>query len=297
MRNGRLFVALAVSLVVAAIEIVGGIRAQSLGLIADAVHAGTDAAAVALALGASFVALRPANRRKTFGYGRIEVLGAVLNGGLLLAVTGLIAFNAVLRIAHPLHPQGVTIAIVSAVALAGNLIAGFLLVRAAGASLNMRAAFLHVCGDVLGSAAVLGGGVLIAFLHRAWIDPLLTLFVCAIVVAGVAHMLRDAADILLEAAPRGFDVRELEREIEKLPQVNDVHDLHVWTIGTGAHALSAHVVLAAEHAAEASVVVQRVRGLARERFDVTHSTLQVESEHCDPEGEVVCVPLDEAQSS
>ncbi|HEY9085670.1 MAG TPA: cation diffusion facilitator family transporter [Candidatus Tyrphobacter sp.] len=294
-RNGRLFGALVVSLVVAVVEIAGGIRAGSLGLIADAVHAGTDAIAVMLALAASFVAMRPANRRKTYGYGRMEVLGAVLNGGLLLGVTAVIAFSAVQRIAHPVHPQGEIMATVSAIALVGNITAGILLVRGAGSSLNMRAAFLHVTGDALGSSAVLAGGLLIVVSHRAWIDPALTLFVCAIVVAGVLHMLREAADVLLEAAPRGVDVGEVERAIEALPEVADVHDLHVWTIGSGEHALSTHLVLAEGRSAEASAVLQTVRSLARGRFGVTHVTLQVEAEHCDPEGKVVCVPLEEAQ--
>jgi cobalt-zinc-cadmium efflux system protein len=290
MRRGSLYGALGVSLVVAAIEIVGGIRAQSLGLVADAVHAGTDAIAIGIMLFAHFVSARPANMRKTFGYGRLEVLGAVFNGALLLGVTGLIAYGAVQRLQHPLHPQGTAMAAISAVALCGNLTAGVLLLKGARANLNLRGAFLHVTGDAMGSFAVLIAGVLIVFTHRAWLDPVFTLVVCAIVVAGVMHMLREALDILLEAVPRGVDLREVKRAIASVSGVAGVHELHVWTIGSGANALSAHVLLRDPSGAAALTVLNDVRALVRDRFAVTHVTLQVEAEHCDHTGQVVHVP-------
>jgi cobalt-zinc-cadmium efflux system protein len=290
MRNGRLVAAFAVSLVVATVEIAGGIRAQSLGLVADAVHAGTDALAIAVMLLASYLAMRPANRRKTFGYGRIEVLGAVFNGALLLCITALIAYGAVQRLAHPLHPQGPLMAGVSAFALCGNLAVGFILVRAARANLGVRGAFLHVAGDAMGSFAVMVGGLLIAWTHRAWIDPLLSLLVCVIVVAGVLHMLRESLDILLEAVPRGIDWHEIEDAILSVRGIAEVHELHIWTIGAGAHALSAHAFLV--DGSDAAQCLVEVRSLLRERFGITHVTLQMEREHCDPKGEAVCVPLE-----
>ncbi len=290
MRKSRLVAALAVSLVVAAIEIAGGIRAQSLGLIADAVHAGTDALAMSLMLLAALLAMRPANRRKTFGYGRCEVLGAVFNGALLLGITALVAYGAVQRIMHPLHPQGSLMAAVSFFALCGNLTAGFLLMQAARTNLGARGAFLHVAGDAMGSFAVMIGGLLILWTHRAWIDPLFSLVVCAIVVAGVLHMLREALDILLEAVPRGIDARVVEDAIRCVDGVAEVHELHIWSIGAGAHALSAHVFLS--EGADAVRCLQSVRALLRERFSITHVTLQIEREHCDPKGEAVCIPLE-----
>jgi cobalt-zinc-cadmium efflux system protein len=290
MRIGSLVAALAVSLVVAVAEIAGGIRAQSLGLVADAVHAGTDALAISVMLTASFLALRPANRRKTFGYGRIEVLGAVFNGALLLGITALIAYGAVQRFAHPLHPQGLLMAIVSVFALCGNLIAGYLLAQSARANLGVRGALLHVGSDAMGSFAVMIGGLFIAWTHHAWIDPMLSLIVCAIVVAGVLQMLREALDILLEAVPRGIDAHAVEQAILSCSGVAEVHELHIWTIGAGAHALSAHVFLA--EGADAPRALDAVRMLLRERYGITHVTVQMEREHCNPEGEAVCVPLE-----
>lgn len=289
MRHDRLYGALGVSLVVAAIEIAGGIRAQSLGLVADAVHAGTDALAIAIMLFALYVSRRPANASKTFGYGRLEVLGAVFNGALLLGVTALIAYGAVQRLQHPLHPQGPAMAAISAFAFCGNLLAGVLLLQGAHANLNLRGAFLHVTGDALGSLAVLLAGVLIAFTHRAWLDPLFTLIVCAIVIAGVMHMLREALDILLEAVPRDLDLREVEGAITSVAGVGGVHELHLWAIGSGANALSAHVLLEDASGSGSLAVLNGVRSLVRDRFAVTHVTLQVEAEHCDPTGQVVCV--------
>lgn len=274
MRRSRLGAALAISLAVAAMEIAGGVRAQSIGLIADAMHAATDAVAIGITLLAAYVAMRPANRRKTFGYGRVEVLGAVFNGALLLFITALVAYGAVERLMHPLHPKGETMAAVAAIALVGNLAAGFLLLYGARLSLNTRGAFLHVAGDAMGSFAILVAGLLVALTHRVWFDPLFSLVVCAIVVAGVAHMLREALDVLLEGVPRGVDVTEVERAMLAVEGVAAVRELHIWTIGAGAAALSAHVLIARN--ADAVRVLRDAQAKLRDRFAVTHVTLQLE---------------------
>lgn len=292
MLQPRLVAALVVSMVVAAVEVAGGIRAQSLGLVADAVHAGTDALAITVMLVASFGATRPANRRKTFGYGRVEVLASIFNGTLLLGITAGIAYSAFGRLAHPLHPQGQVMAAISAFALCGNVFAGWLLSHSAALNLNARGAFLHVAGDAMGSLAVVVAGALVALTHRAWFDPAFTLVVCAIVVAGVLHMLREALDILLEGVPRGVDVAEVERSIGSVAGVAQVHALHLWVIGANENALSAHVLLREAAGESAMRVLSDVRRIVRERFDVTHVTLQVEADHCGAEGEGRLIPAD-----
>lgn len=178
MHRARSFAALGVSVVVAVVEILTGFRAESVGLVADAVHAATDA----LAIG---VMLLAAHRR-------LDVIGAVVNSVLLLAVTGFIAYGAVQRLSHPAHPQGGVMAAVAAFALVGNIVAGVLLLPKATHSINLRGAFLNVAGDAAGSFAVLVAGLLIARTHRAWIDPAFSLFVCAAVLGAVAHLLRAA---------------------------------------------------------------------------------------------------------
>lgn len=178
MAHRRYGVALAVSITVAVIEVVGGVREQSIGLIADALHAGTDS----LAIGVMLVAF----------HRRAEMLGAVINGALLCCITLVIAVLAVHRLTHPLHPQGFAIAEISALALAGNLLAGYLLLHGAQESINTRGALLHVAGDAMGSFAVLIAGLLIAWTHRAWLDPAFSLVVCGIVAAGVVLLLQEA---------------------------------------------------------------------------------------------------------
>lgn len=182
MRSSRYVAALCVSGIVAAVEIYSGVRAQSIGLVADALHAGTDALAIGIALVAHHTSR--------------EVRGAAINGGLLLAITAAIAYGAVQRLLHPLHPHGVTMAGVSAIALVGNIVAGYLLLHGAKRSINARSVLLHVVGDALGSAAVLVAGLLVLWTHRAWLDPAFSLVVCGIVVTGVVSLLREARSSL-----------------------------------------------------------------------------------------------------
>lgn len=185
--RGRYVAALGISIAVAVVEIYGGIRAQSIGLVADALHAGTDS----LAMGVALVA----------HHTRRELRGATINGALLLAITAAIACGAVERLLHPLHPQGVPMAAVSAFALAGNLAAGYFLLHGARQSINARSALFHVIGDAFGSFAVLVAGVLVAWTQRAWLDPAFSLVVCAIVVAGVVSLLREARSAVEKKPP------------------------------------------------------------------------------------------------
>jgi cobalt-zinc-cadmium efflux system protein len=283
MRNAGLFGALGISLVVSGVEIAGGIRAQSLAVMADAVHAATDFVAIIIVVLATLGATRPANRRKTYGYGRLEVLASVFNGALLLGITGLIAYGAVQRFTHPAHPQGGLMAAVSAFALCGNVTAGWFLSRSAAANLSARSALLHVVGDAMGSSAALVAGLLIAVTHNPTFDPIFTLVVCIIVVGGVAVMLREALDILLEAVPRGLSMREVEKTMAAVAGVEEIHELHLWTIRPGDNALSAHVLLLDKSGASAMTVLNDVRRTVRERFHITHVTLQVEAEKRSPQ--------------
>lgn len=188
MREGRLVAALCVSVAVAAVEVIGGVRAQSIGLVADAVHAATDALAIAVTLVASHLSHR-----------RVEIFGAAFNAVLLLGITAFVAYGAVQRLLHPLHPHGGAMAAIAAVALCGNLLAGVLLLHGARKNIHTRSAFFNVGGDALGSFAVLVAGGLIVLTHRAWLDPAFSLVVCAIVLGGVVHMVRDGAGALRDA--------------------------------------------------------------------------------------------------
>lgn len=291
--RARLALALILSAAVAAFEFWGGAASHSLALTTDAVHVCIDVLALAIALLAATGATRRANRRKTFGYGRLEVLGALLNGAILLGATVVIVYQAMLRFRAPVEPHGFLMTGVAAVGLVVNIAIGFGLARHRHDNYNLRAVLVHVAGDALGALAVIIGGVVIALTGAAWIDPLLSLFVAAIIVIGVAGVLRDASDVLLEAAPPGVDSADVELQIRTLAGIEGVHDLHVWTIGSGSHALSAHLLIDPGQLLQSPQILERLRTMVRERYGIGHVTVQLECEHCDPGGIVIC-PSDQA---
>ncbi|HEX4012250.1 MAG TPA: cation diffusion facilitator family transporter [Candidatus Cybelea sp.] len=277
---GRLTIALVATALIALLEFWGGAASRSLALTGDAVHVCMDVVALGLALIAAIGAARPADARRTFGYGRIEVLGALVNGTLLLVATVAIVYFAVRRFSAPVEPSAALMTAVAAAGLAVNAAVGLSL-RAAGKSdINVRAALFHIVGDALGAFAVIVGGVAIALTHFAWIDPLLSLFVAAIIVSGVVRLLRDATNVLLESVPGDVDSADLVKRLKRIAGVSDVHDLHVWSIGSGSHALSAHVALDDRRISEATEVLRQIDCCAKEDFGIDHVTIQFECERC-----------------
>jgi cobalt-zinc-cadmium efflux system protein len=276
----RLGIALLATACVAILEFWGGAVSHSLALIGDAVHVCTDVLALALALIAAIGAVRPADPRRTFGYGRIEVLGALVNGALLLVATAAIAYEAARRFETPVEPSAVTMTVIAAIGLAVNAAVGMMLRADGKADLNVRAALFHVFGDALGGAAVIIGGIAIGLTHRAWIDPLLALFVAAIIVVGVVRVLRDATDVLLESVPADVDAGTLAAHVTRIPGVVGVHDLHVWSIGSGSRALSAHVLLDDRRLSEAAHVLRDIDECVKDHFGIAHVTIQFECDNC-----------------
>jgi cobalt-zinc-cadmium efflux system protein len=288
---GRLRIALIATAAVAVLECVGGIEAGSLALLSDAAHVVMDVVALGIALAAAVQARRPATQRQTYGFARYEILAALANGALLTAVTILIAVEAVKRFMHPELPAGALMAGVAAIGLAVNVAVGLTLARGAQGNLNIRAALMHVAGDVLGAIGVIVGGAVIVLTGAAWIDPLLSLLVAAIIVIGVLRIVREATDVLLESVPGHLEVPEVRTRIRGVDGVVDVHDLHVWTIGSGAHALSAHVVLDDRKLSEASAIMRAIDGAMHADFAISHVTVQFECESCDPDTTIVCTQV------
>ena len=277
-RRGLVF-ALGVTALVAALEFWGGARSHSLALTSDAVHVCMDLFALGIALVAGISAARGADPRRTYGYGRIEVLGALVNGTLLLVATVIIAYEAVRRLGAPIAPHALTMTVVAAVGLALNVCVGLVLHRESR-DLNVRAALFHVVGDALGAIAVVAGGVVIALTGAAWIDPALSLFVAAIIVVGVIRLMRDATNVLLESVPGDVDAGALVTHLERIGGVSGVHDLHVWSIASGSHALSAHVLLDDRRLSEATDVLRNINDCLENDFGITHATIQFECENC-----------------
>ncbi|MEO6834995.1 MAG: cation diffusion facilitator family transporter [Candidatus Tumulicola sp.] len=272
--------ALVVTAFVAALEFWGGLRSHSLALTGDAAHVCMDFFALGLALAAAIGAARPADPRRTFGYGRVEVLGALVNGTLLTVATIAIVYFAVQRFAAPVEPHALTMTVVAAVGLAFNLCVGVVLHRQSRRDLNVRAALFHVLGDALGALAVIVGGIVIGLTHLAWIDPALSLFVAAIIVVGVFRVMRDATNVLLESVPGNVDATDLIEHLKKIGGISEVHDLHVWSIGSGSRALSAHVLLEDRRLSEATDVLREIDRCLQAHFGITHVTIQFECDNC-----------------
>jgi cobalt-zinc-cadmium efflux system protein len=284
----RLKIALAATAAIALLELIGGIRSGSLALLSDAAHVAMDVVALAIALAAAVQAKRPATHRQTYGFARYEILAALANGGLLTAVTVLIVVEAVRRLFHPEVPAGGVMAVVAGIGLVVNLSVGAMLLKGTHGNLNMRAALLHVAGDVLGGIAVVVGGALILLTGAGWIDPVLSILVAGIIVAGIVGITREATDVLLESAPGHAEVPAVRASIVRVEGVVDVHDLHVWTIGSGSHALSAHVVLDDRKLSEASAIMRKIDGAMRDEFAIAHVTVQFECESCEADTTIVC---------
>ncbi|MDL2078559.1 cation diffusion facilitator family transporter [Streptomyces sp. GXMU-J15] len=276
--RGRLRVALAITLTVMVVEIVGGVVADSLALVADAAHMATDAVGLAMALLAIHFANRPATGNRTFGYARAEILAALANCLLLLGVGGYVLYEAIQRFITPAETEGGLMIVFGAIGLVANMISLTLLMRGQKESLNVRGAFLEVAADALGSVAVLLSAVVIMTTGWQAADPVASLLIGLLIVPRTLKLLRETLDVLLEAAPRDVDMAEVRAHILALDGVEDVHDLHAWTITSGMPVLSAHVVVSSEalNAIGHEKMLHELQGCLGDHFDVEHCTFQLE---------------------
>ena len=266
--------ALALTASYTVVEVVGGVLAGSLALLADAVHMLSDNIALAVALGAAWLAAKPASSERTFGYRRAEVLAALANGVMLVALAIWIFVEAVMRLRVPGDPLGGWMLAIALVGMAVNVGAGLILSRARRHSLNVEAAFRHVFADLLGSVGVAVAAVVI--LATGWVeaDPLVSMLIGVLILASAWSILRDSTEILLESAPRGIDADALGRRLASTPGVVEVHDLHVWTITSGFPALSAHVLV--RPGDDCHGRRRELETLLHDEFGIDHTTLQVD---------------------
>jgi cobalt-zinc-cadmium efflux system protein len=269
-----LAVALALTASYTVVEVVGGVLADSLALLADAVHMLSDNIALAAALVAAWLAAKPATAGRTYGYKRAEVLAALANGVLLVALAIWIFIEAVMRLRDPGDVLGGWMLAIALVGLAVNVAAGLVLAGARETSLNVEAAFRHVFADLLGSVGVAVAAVVI--LATGWVeaDPLVGMLIGVLVLASAWSILRDSTEILLESTPRGLDADALGRRLAGAPGVVEVHDLHVWTITSGFPALSAHVLV--RPGEDCHGRRRELERLLRDEFGIDHTTLQVD---------------------
>jgi cobalt-zinc-cadmium efflux system protein len=263
-------------------EVLGGLAFDSLALLADAAHQGSDVAALGVALVAQALVTRPGSARHTYGLRRAEALGAQANAMLLIAASAWIFVEAVQRLDTPPTVDGAGVVTLASVALAVNLLSAGLLARVRGHDLNLHGAFLHMAADAAGSVGAIAAGVAVLAFDATWVDAAASILIGVLVVASAWGLLRDTTNVLLEGAPRGLDLGRVEAALRREPGVTAVHHLHVWELGSDLPALSVHVVLDGEptlHDAQARG--EQLKGMLATTFGIEHATVELECHDCE----------------
>lgn len=270
----RYAVGLVINLAFVAVEFGAGIVSGSTALMADAGHNLSDVLGLAMAGGAAWLARRAGGSQKTYGYGKATVLAALFNALLLIFACGAIAFEAVRRLAEPAPVGSTTIMIVAGIGFVINLGTALLFMKDQHKDLNVRGAYLHMMADAAVSIGVVIAGAAIMFSGWSLIDPIVSILIVAVILIGTWGLLKDSVNLALDAAPRGVDVNAVRTAFLTLPGVSAVHDLHVWGLSTTDTALTAHLV---HDRADADALLIEAQTLARSRFEISHTTLQLES--------------------
>ena len=271
---------LVLTLTYVVVTFVAGLRAHSLALISEAGHNVSDALALLLSFVAVYFQSRPATDAKTFGYQRAGVLAAFVNATTLLVLSVWIAIEAMHRLAMP---EPVLPKLMMYVAAAGVLMNGgiALLLSRVNTDVNIRSALIHMLGDTLSTAAVIAGGAAILFTGRTWIDPVLSIIIAGLILWTSLSIVRETLNILLEGTPKGISLPEIRSTLCRIAGVEDVHDLHVWSLGSQSHALATHVTIADIPPSESALILEEIKATLREKFQVYHTTIQFENVECE----------------
>jgi cobalt-zinc-cadmium efflux system protein len=284
--QSRLRIALAITFLYMIAEWVGGWYTNSLALIADAGHMLTDVAAMVLTLAAYWLASRPATSKKTYGYYRTEILAAFINGIALVILSLGVIYSAILRWNFPPDVPGLELSLIAGGGLIVNVAAAYLLHAGQRSDINMRAAWLHVMGDLLGSVIAIAAGIMIAEFGYLRADAAGSIIISVIIVAGAWRLILESVNILLEGTPAHISRSSVEGEILAMPGVAGVHDLHIWTISSGLEALSAHITH--DNSIIHSELLAAIRGRLHDKFGIDHLTIQIESLNQETEAIYVC---------
>jgi cobalt-zinc-cadmium efflux system protein len=275
---------LALTLGFVAFEVVAGIRAGSLALLSDAGHNFTDALALGLAAFGFLIESKPADEIKTYGYHRAGVLAAFVNALTLVGLSMWIFYESYHRLISPRAVEETTMIWVAALGLVVNIAIMAGLHRRKDHDLNVRAAWVHMLGDALGSVAIIAGAIVIHYTGWVRVDPVLSIVIGALIIWTAYDIIRESMNILLEGLPRGVELQKVTGALLGLEGVIDVHDLHIWTLGSRAHALSCHIVIEDMPPSSSEAILQRINGTLRERFRIDHTTVQFEHTRCAVEG-------------
>jgi cobalt-zinc-cadmium efflux system protein len=284
-------ISLVATLAYVAVTFVAGLRAHSLALLSEAGHNVSDFLALLLSFAAVYFQTRPVSDSKTFGYQRAGVLAAFINAATLIAISIWIGIEAIHRLSAPVAVQPRLMMVVAA---AGVLMNGAIaaLLWGVARDVNMRSAFLHMAGDTLSTAAVIAGGAGILFTGQNWIDPVLSLFIAALILWSSIGIVRETLNILLEGTPSGVSLSEIRSAMEAVEGVFNVHDLHVWSLGSQSRALACHVTIADIPPSESACILLNLNHVLKDRFHISHTTIQFEHTGC-PEEHGCVVPIEE----
>ena len=288
--RSRLTWAIFLTFTVLCVEVAGGILANSLALLSDAAHMFADVFALCLSWFALKIASRPSTLTKTYGYHRMEIFAAFLNGTLLLFMAGGILYEAVQRWQNPEQVQSGTVIIVAIIGLATNLGVIYFLKDPAHHShdLNVKSALYHVLGDTVASVGVIIGGVVMHYTGWYVVDAVLGALIAVLLIWGARTILADSVHILLEGVPKGISLTEVEKELTAIPAIREIHELHIWCICSNIYALSMHALVNDQKVNQAESILSEIQERLRNKFNITHSTVQFESNPCQEPGEILC---------
>lgn len=275
-----LTVALVITVVFALVEVAGGLVSGSLALLGDAGHMFTDVLALGLSLGAAVVAARPPTERHTFGFLRVEILVALVNGVALVAVSLWIIYEAIGRLNDPREIDAGIMLLVALAGMGANLAGIAILRRGSRENLNVRGAFLHMLGDLLSSVGVIVAAMLIHLYGWNSADPVIGMGIALVIMLGAYRLVSQSVSVLLEAVPSHLNVKEVEEAMRGVQGVEGVHDLHIWTLSSGVYSLSGHVMVKDQEVSSCSQVLREVELMLEERFHIMHTTIQVEAVEC-----------------
>ncbi len=262
------------------LEVAGGLIANSLALLSDAAHVFMDVVALVLAYGAIKISARPSNRNVTFGYHRFEIFAALINGVTIIGIAFFIFYEAYGRVLEPPLVKGFEVLIIATI---GIIINTWVALKLHGHhDLNIKGAYLHVLGDALASVAVIAGAIIIIFTGKTIVDPLLSILIGLMLVYGAVKLVFGSARILLEFAPKHVDADTLSGVMMEIEGVKGVHDIHIWSICSNIHAMSAHVLVDRIHVQQTEILISKIIKIVKDRFRILHTTLQFECAECTP---------------
>lgn len=281
-KANRLLAATVLNLIIFFAEIAGGLISNSLSLITDALHNLSDGMAIFVAWVANKISKRPSNLKKTFGYKRIEILAAFLNALILIAISLYLFYEAALRIISPEPVKGLIMLVVAIIGLLANLAAVLLLHRDAEKNINVKAAYLHLFGDTLSSVAVIIGGIFIYFFDLYWIDPVITILIGIYIIKETWKILKQTIDILMQGSPAGLDLDLVRQDLEQIPEIANIHHVHIWNMDDQSVHFECHVDLVENISiSETDNIYYMIEEILKETYHINHLTIQFEHHKCD----------------